>query len=118
MDDFDTILERERRRNPMKRPIFTPQRTAEGWERNRTEYLKLRDREGIFFDPRFKPEEYEILTYVAGGHNMKSKWLTFKHFDSVAYICRSQHPITREERHHFTGSRDGVITILNCRKIK
>lgn len=100
------------------KPVFIPQRTQSGWDLSRAEYRKLRDRAGICYDPRIDLSEYEIVGYMGGGEELKANGLTFDHFDSIAEICVSKHPRKQQERHHFTGSRDAVVTILNCRKIK
>lgn len=106
------------KRNPMPKPVFTPQRTQAGWDLNRATYRKLRDRAGICYDPRIVLAEYTIAGYMGGGEELKANGLTFDHFDAIAFICTSMHPKKQQERHHFTGSRDGVVTILNCLKIK
>ncbi|HEY8937067.1 MAG TPA: hypothetical protein VIM65_17690 [Cyclobacteriaceae bacterium] len=104
------------KRQPMLKPTFTPSRSQEGWDMNRLEYQKLADRDTKCLSPDIDYNDFEIVSYDAGEHKMKPNGLTFKHFDFVSLICTSMHPIKKVEIHHFTGSRDKVITILNCKK--
>jgi len=101
---------------PMLKPTFTPSRSQTGWDMNRLEYQKLADRDTKCLSPDIDLNDFEIVSYDAGEHKMKPNGLTFKHFDFVSLICTSMHPIKKVEIYHFTGSRDKVITILNCKK--
>jgi hypothetical protein len=114
------------RRQPVTQPVYTPPKwkslnkpaRVNGWEQNRLEYQKLRDRDTKCTTPGIDLSKYEIVSYSAGDHQMKANGLAFDHFDHVSLITESTHPKTGVHRFHFAGTRDQVVTLMNCIKRK